>query len=231
MTRYVSGSVLRKHGLREVDLRKPVCFNSPWFYVRLERCIRRNNLNGISSELWCESKEIMKILKTRQEMEDVCGLTVSESKKVWENANSKFLVNRQKDLVWMSVHGCLHTRVFQRRRKLVNKNGELTAIESFSYSLMFYGLGNLSEEKSRILWCIVNCIKEALWDTRNMCVFHNVQFDENACVGLVRSRIFLYVLWDRKRLGNEAEGIWKYKKWKSEGIWKYKKWKSWISSV
>lgn len=39
MVRYAAGSVLRKWKLGDVDLKSPVCFGAPWFYVRIESSI------------------------------------------------------------------------------------------------------------------------------------------------------------------------------------------------
>ncbi|OCT79708.1 hypothetical protein XELAEV_18026517mg [Xenopus laevis] len=248
MVRYVDGNVLRRYGLCVMDLRKPMCFNLPWFYVRIGRFIRRNNLENANVNEWFESQKIREIFCRKEEMEAVDGLNVSESKEVWKKVCSKDLINRQKDLAWMCAHGCLPTRVFQRRKRLVNSEkcpreccnsseniidvlwecyyaktiwgrmGKLikglTGIELLTYNMMLFGLCGLTEEKARVLWIIVNCIKEVLWDIRNMCIFRNCEIDEDGCVALIRNRIFLYVLCDRKKYGIDAEGIWKYRKWK-----------------
>ncbi|OCT88169.1 hypothetical protein XELAEV_18016795mg [Xenopus laevis] len=123
LVRYAAGNVLRKYGLCEVNLSKPVCFKSPWFYVRVDRCIRRNNLEYVVVKVWCENKNVLKLVEEREEMERIGGLTENEneSKKVWNMVNEKNLTNRQKDLAWMAVHGCLLTREFQRRRGLVER--------------------------------------------------------------------------------------------------------------
>ncbi|OCT68828.1 hypothetical protein XELAEV_18040128mg [Xenopus laevis] len=228
MTRYAGGSVLRRYGLCMVDLRKPMCFNPPWFYVRVGRFIRRNNLENMTVNEWSESKKITGIFQKREEIEVVGGLN--------------------KDLAWMCAQGCLPTRVFQRRRRLVNSEKcprelcnafenithvfwecnyakviwgrmgnlikGLTEVELLTYNMMLFGLCGLTGEKARVLWILVNCIKEVLWDVRNMYVFRNSVIDEDGCVALIRSRIFFHVLCDRKRYGADAEGIWKYRKWK-----------------
>ncbi|OCT68823.1 hypothetical protein XELAEV_18040120mg [Xenopus laevis] len=249
MVRYVAGNVLRKYGLYELDLRIPVCFQAPWFYVRIDRCIRRNKLENVSEEMWGDGKKVCTLLDEREQMEEICGLTLKESKEVWKKEGDKELSNRQKDLSWMCVHECVPTRVFQRRRKLVDSqqcpregcNGceglvhvfwecgyakqvwakmkglikGLTGVELLSYGMMMYGLSKVECEKGRVLWFVVNCVKEALWDSRNVEVFRGNEMKVDSCVALIRSRIFLYVLSDRKKFGDDAEGIWKYRKWKS----------------
>lgn len=44
MVRYAAGSVLRKWKLEYVDLRRHVCFGALWFYMRIERSIRKFSL-------------------------------------------------------------------------------------------------------------------------------------------------------------------------------------------
>ncbi|OCT59565.1 hypothetical protein XELAEV_18000987mg [Xenopus laevis] len=200
MVRYVGGSVLRRYGLCTVDLRKPVCFEAPWFYVRVGRCIRRN---GLESE----------------------------------------------NLAWMCVKSCLPTRVFQRRRNLINNEQcpretcggtehiphifwecgyakevwsrlkklikGLTDVECLTYEMVMFGLCGLNHDKARVLWFLVNCVKETLWDSRNLYVFKQCEINVNDCIGLIWARLFLYVISDKRKLGYDAEGIWKTKKWKS----------------
>ncbi|OCT91045.1 hypothetical protein XELAEV_180196641mg, partial [Xenopus laevis] len=243
MIRYAAGNVLRKYGLGVIDRTKPVCFNAPWFYIRIERCIRRNCLESVTDKEWMEKKKVNEILSMREEMIEIGGLTVKESKTAWENVCKKEVINRQKDLAWMCVQGCVPTRVFQRRRRLVNSEqcpregcdkvetivhllweceyakgvwrrmGKLikgiTGIEFLTYNMMMFGLGVCNKEMANVLWYIMCCVKEALWDTRNVCVFKNQMIDVENCAAMIRSKLFLYVLSDRKHLGNEAEGIWK----------------------
>ncbi|OCT73429.1 hypothetical protein XELAEV_18036406mg [Xenopus laevis] len=229
MVRYAAGNVLRKYGLGVIDLRKPVCFKVPWFYVRMERCIRRNHLEGVGVEEWCDSKSVMKIIEAKEEMEVIGGLT--------------------KDLAWMAVHGCLPTREFQKKRSLINseiceregcgrneniphvfweclyakevwwKMGKmikgLTGVQLLTFHMMLYGLCDIDKKQSQILWLIVNCIKEVLWDVRNILVFNKTGITVAECVNMIRGKLFLYVLSDQNRLGTvDSEGIWKYKKWK-----------------
>ncbi|OCT86411.1 hypothetical protein XELAEV_18020093mg [Xenopus laevis] len=243
------GSVLRRYGLCTVGLRKPVCFEAPWFYVRAGRCIRRNGLESVSPEFWYESKRVLSLLDAKEEMEGVDGLTFDESKIVWKNVCNKELTNRQKDLAWMCVKSCLPTRVFQRRRSFINNDKcpretcggtehiphifwecgyakevksclknlikGLTDIECLKYEMVMFGLCGLNHDKARVLWFLVNCVKETLWDSRNLYVFKKCEINVNDCTGLVWARLFLYVISDKRKLGYDAEGIWKTKKWKS----------------
>lgn len=117
--RCVGGGVLRKCKLLDCDFRRPVCFNPPWFYVRVERGTRRYELEDVSKELWCECKNILRMMEGKEELK-IGGLNEAKSEKIWRNVCVSDLTNRQKDVAWMIVHGCLPTRVFQRRRRLVD---------------------------------------------------------------------------------------------------------------
>lgn len=48
MLKYTGGGILRRFKLCDVDLRKPVCFHAPWFYVMVERCIRKFGLEEVT---------------------------------------------------------------------------------------------------------------------------------------------------------------------------------------
>ncbi|OCT78691.1 hypothetical protein XELAEV_18029778mg [Xenopus laevis] len=227
MVRYAAGNVLRKYGLCEVNLSKPVCFKSLWFYVRVDRCIRRNNLENVVVKDWCENNNVLKLVEEREEMERIGGLTENESKKVWNMVNEKNLTNRQKDLAWMAVHGCLPTREFQRRRGLVEREicerevsgkienithvfwncmyakevwkrmgkmmKELTGVQILTFNMTLYGLCNIEGKQARILWLLVNCVKEVLWDVQNILIFNKTVIEVNECVNMIRGKLFLYV--------------------------------------
>lgn len=249
MVKYACGSVLRKYKLCEIDLRKPVCFVAPWFYVRIERCMRRYGLQDVKRDKWCESKKVMQILKEREEMEGIGGLRVAECKKVWKNVCCKGVDNRQKDIAWMGVHGCLPTREFQRRRRFVDsevcprlgcrgiervvhvfwecryakkvwKRMEkmiegLTGVNSVTYEMVLYGLCDLGRNEERLLWIVVNCIKECLWDVRNILIFKQEVVKVKECVAMVRGRIYNYAYYDYKKLGEkDARKLWILEEWK-----------------
>ncbi|OCT66070.1 hypothetical protein XELAEV_18042324mg [Xenopus laevis] len=253
MLRYVAGNSLRKYRLGEVDLRKPVCFQTPWFYVRIERCVRRYELKDVKKEEWFESKKVLGMLEARQEMEVVGGLNEEESKKLWKNVNVKELSNRQKDMCWLTVHKCLPTREFQRRRRVVDsevcpregcrivenvnhvlwecgfaknvwrKLGYfvvgLTGVQFLTLNMFLFGLcdvKSMTKQQERVLWLLMGCVKEVLWDVRNILVFRKEVISVRDCIGMICGKLYVYGIRDKKTLGLEnAEGIWKFKKWKS----------------
>lgn len=241
--------MLRKCKLLEYDLRKPVCFNPPWFYVRVERGIRRFGLENVSKELWCECKKVLRMVDGKEELEIIGGLSEFESEEVWRNVCIKDLTNRQMDVAWMIVHGCLPTRVFQRRRRLVDSEvcpregcrgyedvvhllwkcefamkvwsrmrgliKVLTWVEGITYEMIVYGLCNLGETKRRVLWLLVNCVKECLWDVRNILVFKSEKVSVKECAAMIRGRLYFYGLCDIKNFGSvKAQEIWCFRHWK-----------------
>lgn len=74
MLKYTGGGILRRFKLYEEDLVKPVCFDVPWFYVRVKRCIRKFGLEDVTREGWLESKKLMAVLDEREEMECISGV-------------------------------------------------------------------------------------------------------------------------------------------------------------
>lgn len=251
MTRYTGGSVLRKFGWCEVDLKRPVCFKAPWYYVRIERGIEKFGLDGIEKESWYECKKVSKCLEMKEEMEGIGGLTVVECERVWKNVCMNELDNKEKDLAWMGVHGCLPVRTFQRKRgmsdtekcprercrgiesivhlfwecsfakKVWKRFGKmiegLTGVKTLTYEMVLYGLWKLGKREGRALWILVNCVKECLWDVRNILVFKNERLLVRECTAMVRARLFGYGYMDRIKLGiEEAEKIWHFKSWR---IW------------
>ena len=226
-----------------------MCFNPPWFYVRIERGIRRYGLESASKEAWCECKKVLKMMDGREDLEIIGGLSEAKSERVWRNVCVSDLTNRQKDVAWMIVHGCLPTRVFQRRRRLVDsevcpregcigcedvvhllwrcvfakkvwrKMGGLikglTGVEDLTYEMVVYGLCDLGDEKMRLFWLLVNCVKECLWDVRNILVFRSEVVSVKECAAMIRGRLYFYGLCDVKQLGlPRAQETWCFRQWK-----------------
>ncbi|XP_041428448.1 uncharacterized protein LOC121396900 [Xenopus laevis] len=177
MLKYLAGNSLRKFGLYETNLRKPVCFEGPWFYVRIERYIRRNELQGISKAEWMEKKKVIGIMEGRQELEVIGGLNEVESVNVWKNVSNKELTPRQKDIAWLAVHKCLPTREFQRRRRLVDSETcpreECRGVENVNHLMwecdfakqVWRGLGKLIKGLTGVEWLTFNMM---LYDLTNI---------------------------------------------------------------
>ncbi|OCT93502.1 hypothetical protein XELAEV_18011179mg [Xenopus laevis] len=101
--------------------------------------------------------------------------------------------------------------VWKRMGKLMK---ELTGVQILTFNMMSYGLCNIEGKQARILWLLVSCVKEVLWDVRNILIFNKTVIEVNECVNMIRGKLFLYVLCDQKTFGKiDAQGIWKFKKW------------------
>lgn len=57
----------------------------------------------------------------------------------------------------------------------------LTGVEGITYEMIVYGMCNLEEMKMRVLWLLVNCVKECLWDVRNILVFRRETVSVKEC--------------------------------------------------
>ena len=91
----------------------------------------------------------------------------------------------------------------------------LTGVDVLTYEMVLYGLSDLTWNEERLLWIVVNCVKECLWDVRNIFVFRQEIVKVRECVAMVRGRIFNYVYFDFKRLGEgDARRLWKIDMWK-----------------
>ncbi|CAH2327940.1 hypothetical protein XELAEV_18042324mg [Pelobates cultripes] len=112
--------VLKKFGLHELDRMKPYCFNIPWFYRKIEVCVKKYDLVNVSRDEWCETKRVFKLIRCKEEMLGIVGLSMEQSKEVWKRMNE--MVNRQRDVAWMSVHNILPTREFQHGRCLARSD-------------------------------------------------------------------------------------------------------------
>lgn len=96
---------------------------------------------------------------------------------------------------------------------------ELTGQASLSYELVLYGLGmNCNANKERTLWRIINCVKEAMWENRNLSLYKHQAITEKECQKLVFTKMFSYMCIDTHRFGQE---------WAKE-TWKIRSWSGWV---
>ncbi|OCT77331.1 hypothetical protein XELAEV_18032531mg [Xenopus laevis] len=89
---------------------KSVCFVVPNFYLQLQ-------LEDLGQEE--KNKKIVKKWIRRDECESNIGnLKACKVEVVWKYVGMSGLQNHQRDILWMSYHECLSTRVFQKKRDL-----------------------------------------------------------------------------------------------------------------
>ncbi|CAH2327943.1 hypothetical protein XELAEV_180196641mg [Pelobates cultripes] len=92
MLKYAAGMSLRRYGLHVIDRMKPVCFNIPWFYKKIDVCIRRkcqwrhvitmkiSVLNNVDSAGWLAAFSMLKRLRASLHLdEEEVGGTVPKA--------------------------------------------------------------------------------------------------------------------------------------------------------
>ncbi|KAJ8405076.1 hypothetical protein AAFF_G00329970, partial [Aldrovandia affinis] len=104
-------------GLCGLDHNVPYSWDPPYVYRALRNFAFRMGLVGAGLPSWTY-KNIMSFLRSGETMTLPRGSPALNPEIVWKNANHKTLNNKQKDITWMSVHGCLPTRPFLFRRHL-----------------------------------------------------------------------------------------------------------------
>lgn len=68
--------------------------------------------------------------------------------------------------MWNIFTGSVHLQKLYGRRW---RKG-LTGVEKVVYEMMMYGIGKIGKDETRVLWLLVNCVKESLWDVRNILI-------------------------------------------------------------
>lgn len=57
-----------------------------------------------------------------------------------------------------------------------------------------FGIGACGKVKERIVWLIMACIMESLWDVGGICVFKRRLVSENECIRMLLSKLYVYYL-------------------------------------
>lgn len=73
-------------------------------------------------------------------------------------------------------------KIWNRMEKMVKG---LTGVDRITYEIVLYGLCDLGKNEERLLWIVVNYIKECLWDVRNILVFRQEVVKVKECVAMV----------------------------------------------
>lgn len=80
-----------------------------------------------------------------------------------------------------------------------------------------FGMSACGKVGERILWLMMVCIMESLWEVRNLWVFKKKKVLEGECIGMILSKLYVYYRRDSQGSGGtEAEDVWKYKKKKKK---------------
>ncbi|XP_031759939.1 uncharacterized protein LOC116411581 [Xenopus tropicalis] len=109
--------------------------------------------------------------------------------------------------------GCVYAREVRDGLKPLFR--ELCGLETVTWGTIMFGLGVANKVKSRVLWLLLGCIKEVLWDVRNLLIFKNQVIGKEMCLNMILGRLYVYYLRDVYHSNaTDAEGVWKYKKWR-----------------
>uniref|UniRef100_A0A1B8XSM5 Reverse transcriptase zinc-binding domain-containing protein n=1 Tax=Xenopus tropicalis TaxID=8364 RepID=A0A1B8XSM5_XENTR len=234
MIQYMGGWLFRRWGWQARELNRPVHFVVPKFYLCLQEFRETYELEKLGVEE--KNKKVVKEWIRRNEcVSNADGLNSDNSLRLWKKLQKSELAKRQRDVVWMSLHKCLPTREFLWKRGLcraavcqVEGCGdtetvehlfwgcvELCGLETVTWGTIMFGLGVADKVKSRVLWLLLGCIKEILWDVRNLLIFKNQVIGKEMCLNMILGKLYVYYLRDVYRSNaTDAEGIWKYKKWR-----------------
>ncbi|KAM4012169.1 uncharacterized protein ACNLHF_005233, partial [Anomaloglossus baeobatrachus] len=117
MSRFFLLPLWRRIGWDKWDSSFPYNWTAPWFYGDVVRFVREHQLEGLKPDLW-KPKTIHKLIRAKDEMENIPGLHHDTLETVWTNVSSAGLTNGHKDLSWMAIQGGLPVRSFMHARNL-----------------------------------------------------------------------------------------------------------------
>ncbi|KAM4034628.1 uncharacterized protein ACNLHF_021291 [Anomaloglossus baeobatrachus] len=117
MSRFFLLPLWRRLGWDKWDSSFPYNWTTPWFYGDVVRFVREHQLEGLKPDLW-KPKTIHKLIRAKDEMENIPGLHHDTLETVWTNVSSAGLTNGHKDLSWMAIQGGLPVRSFMHARNL-----------------------------------------------------------------------------------------------------------------
>lgn len=117
MSRFFLLPLCRRLGWDKWDISFPYNWTTPWFYGDMYQFVREHQLEGLKPDLW-KPKMIHKLIRAKNLLESIPGLTAATAKTVWTNVASCRLTNGHKDLSWMAIQGGLPLRSFMHVHNL-----------------------------------------------------------------------------------------------------------------
>ncbi|CAJ0966526.1 unnamed protein product [Ranitomeya imitator] len=117
MSRFFLLPLWRRLGWDKWDSSYPYNWTTPWFYGDVVRFVGEHQLEGLKPDLW-KTKTIHKLIRAKDDVEDIIGLHQDTLETVWTNVSSDRLTNGHKDLSWMAIQGGLPVRSFMHARNL-----------------------------------------------------------------------------------------------------------------
>lgn len=120
LIRYLIGWPMLKWGWCVKDLTKPMSMLSPVYYLRMRRFFQDNHLQELG-EGALKKESLWKWLRRGELPTNIFGLNPKKAEVCWKNLLIKGITNRQKEVVWLSLHNCLSTMSFLKSRDLVRR--------------------------------------------------------------------------------------------------------------
>lgn len=119
--RFYMYASLRKFGWVSLSLSLPHCWSVPFYLNTVLKFVRKNKLESLLVEDW-KPRIITSKINGNEEVVPIGVFVEQTVVKIWENVSAQVLINRQKDIAWMSVHRCLPVRAFFHARGLTPIN-------------------------------------------------------------------------------------------------------------
>ena len=251
MIAFSGGWLIRRWGWLGRDSSIPVAFVVARDYWVLEKFRVEFKL----ADLGEGERDKVKVRKWLIDKEYVCnlkGINASVAGEVWKKMSIYGVTNMQRQIVWMSLHECLATRAFRKRRDArvsdICPRMNCGGVEDSEH--VFWGCGVAKDviNKSQDLVKEITGVKVSEWKMM-MYGLGKLEKDKQRVLWLVLCAL-KEVLWNARNLyvykqvsldSKQCIGLWlsklylffmldKKKGVNAKGIWKFKKWRMLINN-
>ncbi|CAJ0937741.1 unnamed protein product [Ranitomeya imitator] len=100
----------------------------PWFNRDVVRFMEEHQLEGLKPDLW-KSKTIQKLIRAKDDVENITRLHQDTLDIVWINVSSDRLIKGHKDLSWMAIQGGLPVRSFMHAWNLYTNRETMKTLD------------------------------------------------------------------------------------------------------
>ncbi|KAJ8015986.1 hypothetical protein DPEC_G00002410 [Dallia pectoralis] len=115
--RHYATPILRTLGMGTIDHTVPYSWDPPKVYKSIRDFAFGSGLSTAGLASW-KYKDIMGHIRSKDTVAPLRASSTVAPQQVWLNVNHHCLTNKQKDISWMAVHGCLPTGEFMYRRHI-----------------------------------------------------------------------------------------------------------------
>ncbi|KAJ7994396.1 hypothetical protein DPEC_G00248850 [Dallia pectoralis] len=115
--RHYATPILRTLGMGTIDHTVSYSWDPPKVYKAIRDFAFGSGLSTAGLASW-KYKDIMGHIRSKDTVAPLRDSSTVAPQQVWLNVNHHCLTNRQKDISWMAVHGCLPTGEFMYRRHI-----------------------------------------------------------------------------------------------------------------